>query len=331
MLTALLLLLLSPITAWALPQVYAGGQSIGVLLDTEGVTVVGLSPVQSGQGSQATPAADAGLQVGDLIISIDGTQVAGNEEILQLIAEAGAAGRDCRVEYVRNGLRCQTRLTPLYCDSSDSWRIGLYVQDDAAGVGTLTFWEPLSGSFGALGHRVSDASLKSGEEQAGRIVRAAVQGVRAGKAGQPGEKLGLLQEEGWQGEVSLNGSYGVYGHMVSLPVAGGGLVEVAAAEEVHEGAAQLLTVLAGEQVESFEVNIVKAGSELGLRGGMVVEVVDQELLAASGGIVQGMSGSPLLQEGRLVGAITHVFINDPTRGYACYAQQMLEEAGFSQD
>lgn len=319
-------LLLAASGAALAQTVYAGGQSIGVLLKTEGLTVVGISPVTTDAGESVTPASDAGLMIGDVITGVDGEQVRGNGEITELLARAGADGEACSVEYVRQGEACVTKIHPVYCASSNSWRIGLYVRDDAAGVGTLTFWDPESGVFGALGHSVTGVEENGTDGPCGIVVRAVVQGVKAGEAGAPGEKLGVLQEDGWQGLIDANEVCGIFGRMDSLPVAGGQLLETASADQVEEGAAQMLTVLNGETVESFQVNILKAGSELKEKGGLIVEVTDPRLLDEAGGIIQGMSGSPLLQNGRLIGAVSHVFINDPGKGYGVYIENMLEEA-----
>lgn len=297
-----------------------------MLLSTEGLTVVGISPVTTDDGMKLTPAADAGLQIGDMILSVDGVQVRGNGEIMELLASAGTEERPCRIEYLRAGLTCVTKVHPVYCAASDSWRIGLYVRDDAAGVGTLTFWDPGSGVFGALGHNVTGVAESEPGKQCGLVVRAQISGLRAGLPGAPGEKLGILQDEGWQGQIDANAVCGVFGWLDSLPAQGGQLMETASSDQVEEGPAQMLTVLSGENVESFRVNILKTGGELLKNGGMIVEVTDPRLLEAAGGIIQGMSGSPLIQNGRLIGAVSHVFINDPSKGYGVYIDDMLEEA-----
>lgn len=314
----------------ALPDVYAGGQSIGILLATEGVTVVGLSPAVLEDGSRVSPAEEAGIAIGDFIVSINGETVASNAEIATVISRAGESGANCTVTYLRNGVKHQTELTPRYCRESESYRIGLYVRDNTAGVGTLTFWEPASGIYGALGHSVSDLQYGVEAENKGLILRTEVQGIRVGSAGSPGEKLGVFLENGWEGSITQNGDHGIYGRFASLPAAGGGLLPVAESGEVQPGAATIYTVLSGEAVEAFDVRIVKLlDSYLAGGSGMVIEITDERLLAATGGIIQGMSGSPIVQNGKLIGAVTHVFVNDPTQGYACYAAQMLEEAGLS--
>lgn len=319
-------------TAWAaLPAVYAGGQSIGVLLKTEGVTVVGLSPLKGADGGRLNPAEEAGLAVGDFIVRINGQAVNSNQEISAAVAVAGASGNSCQVEYQRSGVTRHAEVEPYYCRDSESFRIGLYVRDNTAGVGTLTFWEPNSGRFGALGHAVSVIGHSGDEESTGAIIRASVEGIRAGGVGSPGEKLGVFADDGWQGQISSSGAYGVYGSMDSLPAAGGGLLAVAEPDEVKVGAATLYTVVSGETTESFTVEIVRLADNYRLSGrGMVIRVTDQRLLDLTGGIIQGMSGSPLVQNGKLIGAVTHVFVNDPSQGYACFARQMLEEAGLSE-
>ena len=329
-LMAALFVLLTAAAAQA-QTVYAGGQSIGVLLETDGLTVVGVSPVITDAGERLTPAADAGLMIGDLIVSVDGTQIQSEGDIMELLAAAGAENRECRIEYLRQGESHTACVDPVYCASSDSWRIGLYVREDAAGVGTLTFWDPQSGVFGALGHSVTGVSGNDAADSSGIVVRAAVQGLQAGQPGVPGEKMGVLQEDDWQGRIDANRVCGIFGQLDSLPVPGGELMETAAADEVEEGPARMLTVIDGEQVESFDVNVLRTGNALDMNGGMVVEVTDQRLLEAAGGIIQGMSGSPLIQNGRLIGAVSHVFINDPGKGYAVYIDDMLDAAGLSKE
>lgn len=311
-----------------LPEVYAGGQSIGVLLQTEGVTVVGFSPPLTEDGLSSNPAVDGGLKIGDFITSVNGESVSSNQEIAALITAAGTAGEMCVIEYQRDGSRQQTEIEPRFCLDSQSWRIGLYVRDNTAGVGTLTFWEPESQIYGALGHSVSDLEHGVEGDEIGYIIRASVQGIRMGSAGEPGEKLGIFVNEDWQGVINTNGYFGVYGHIGSLPDGQSKLLPVATESEVEDGPAVIYTVLSGETVNSFTVNINKIKENYQLNGrGMVVEITDPQLLEVTGGIVQGMSGSPIVQNGKLVGAVTHVFVNDPVRGYACYAEQMLAECG----
>ena len=304
-----------------------GGQSIGVLLQTEGVTIVGFSAVETATG-QINPAEDAGLMEGDFITKINGSAVKSNADVAASIVAAGEGNLSCRIEYLRNGISHEVEVKPAYCLDSQSYRIGLYVRDNTAGVGTLTFWDAESGVYGALGHGVSDLEHGVTDEQKGTIIRAAIQGIRMGSIGSPGEKLGVFLDEEWQGCITSNGEYGIYGYIDSLPVKSSLLLPVAEMDEVENGAAELYTVINGEEIACFQIEITKIGGDFSLSNrGMVIEITDESLLALTGGIIQGMSGSPIVQEDKLIGAVTHVFVNDPTQGYACYAQQMMEEAG----
>jgi len=324
--TALLLwLAASPPAMALLPDVYVGGHSIGVLLQTDGVTVVGFSAVTTEQGI-CSPAEEAGLQQGDFITEINDTQVNSNRQVAEVIETAGKMQQDCVVEFTRKGICHTLSITPQFCTDSQTYRIGLYVRDNTAGVGTLTFWEPTSGVYGALGHAVSALNTQT-DTETGTVIRASVEGIRRGDAGNPGEKLGVFLTDEWQGTITTNSSHGIYGIIPGLPTEETMLLPTAEAEEVQEGAAEIRTVLHGETIERFEVNISKTGNVFGLSNhGLVVEVTDERLLNETGGIIQGMSGSPIIQNGKLVGAVTHVFINDPTKGYGVLIEDMLEEA-----
>ena len=327
-LVAMLLICGTPVLAQAsLPSVYIGGQSIGVLLPTEGVTIVGISPVIEENGISTNPAEDSGLMVGDFITSINGVCVQTNAQISEVIEQAGKLGTSCKVEYQRNGIPHHTEIIPHFCTESQSWRIGLYVRDNTAGVGTLTFWDSQSLLFGALGHTISDMNTSLAPDNTGTVIRASIRSIRIGTKGSPGEKLGVFVEEGWQGDIRTNGRFGIYGTIENLPNEGCEFLPIAETSEIEDGAAEVYTVIEDETIEKFSVRVTAIANELTLgRTGMIVEITDETLLSRTGGIVQGMSGSPIVQNGKLIGAISHVFVNDPTSGYACYAQQMYEEA-----
>ena len=311
-------------------MVQPGGQSIGILLQTDGVSVVGFSPVITEDGSAVNPASDAGLVTGDFITSINGQKIDTNAQIAAIIDEAGKANESCEIVYLRNGIRHTLNIEPLFCTDSQSWRIGLYVRDNTAGIGTLSFYEPNSGVYGALGHEVPDLQYGVSGEKKGTIVRAAVQGIKIGASGDPGEKLGVFLDEDWAGDIRTNSTFGIYGVLDSPPEIQytEKLVPVAMIDEVQTGPAEIYTVLDGETIQSFDIEIVKLMPGYKLTGkGMIIKVTDAELLEKTGGIVQGMSGSPIIQNGMFVGAVTHVFINDPTQGYGCFGEWMLEDAG----
>ena len=306
-----------------------GGQSIGVLLSTDGVTVVGFSPAVLGDGSMVNPAEEAGLITGDFITSINGETVLSNADISRIISEAGERQAPCVIHFIRSGYTRKTELHPVFCQDSQSWRIGLYVRDNVCGVGTLTYYDVENGQFAALGHEVADIQHDAAGDSIGSIIRASVQSIRAGSSGVPGEKLGAFLNEEWNGDIWVNGSFGVYGKLNSLPETSftESVLPIAFPNEVQNGPAQSYTVLEGEKIESFSVNIVKTLESHKSSGhGMILEITDPRLIDKCGGIVQGMSGSPIVQNGLLVGAVTHVFVNDPLHGYGCFAQWMLEEA-----
>ncbi|HEY8449321.1 MAG TPA: SpoIVB peptidase [Bacillota bacterium] len=312
-------------------RVYPGGQSIGVLLRTDGVLVVGHAPVRGADGQIHDPARDAGLAVGDRIVRLDGRPVENVEQVAERIHRAGDAGRAIDLEVVRNGRRFQTRVSPVYDREHGRYLIGVWIRDSSAGVGTLTFYEPQTGIYGALGHTVLDAD--TGEPlpvAGGRIVPADVVEVNRGAQGRPGEKIGVFEATSpTLGDVRRNTPYGLVGRLsVSL---GHPLFEepipVGLASRVQPGPAEILTVVEGQRLQRFTVEIERIlGNHAGGKN-MIVHVTDPDLLAVTGGIVQGMSGSPILQNGRLVGAITHVFVNDPTRGYGVFIEWMIRESG----
>lgn len=312
-----------------LHEVLPGGQSIGVLVQSEGVTVVGISDILDQSGAKTNPGVDAGIKPGDIILKIDGIPVKGEEEVKDTVARAGAAGRSLTVEYRRGQEVATTNVTPVYCSETMRYRIGLFIKDGVVGVGTMTFYEPKSKIFGALGHLITDGETSRPVEISnGKIVDASVQGIHRGRRGQPGEKIGMFSNEGKiSGTIKRNTRLGIYGFMQIEPdFITGAVVPVAAADQVHAGTAEIFTVLKGDKVERFTVEIVKVNPQARDGKGMVLKVNDPRLIEETGGIIQGMSGSPVIQDGMLAGAVTHVFVNDPTRGYGVLAELMIKEA-----
>ncbi|BDG59902.1 SpoIVB peptidase [Caldinitratiruptor microaerophilus] len=309
-----------------------GGHSIGVVMRSDGVLVVGFGRLTTADGRTVQPGRDAGIQVGDVIVRVGGVPVEDQEHVSRLVQAAGEAGRPVELTVSRQGRLLGRTVVPVRDASSGRFRLGLYVQDGAAGVGTLTFYDPDTGRFGALGHVV--ASPETGQPIAmreGHILAASVMSVHEGRRGEPGEKVATLVGEGrWLGVIERNTPYGIFGRMQELP--GNPLfpepVPVAVATQVHEGAAEIVTVLSGQRLERFSAEILRVNRSPGAAGkNLVIRITDPRLLARTRGIVQGMSGSPILQDGRLVGAVTHVFVSDPSRGYGVLLEWMLQEAG----
>lgn len=313
-------------------KVIPGGHSIGVLLRSRGVLVVGYAGVRDGKGTLQHPGKDAGIELGDAIISIGGKEVTGEEQAARLFEEAGKNGRSAAVTIKRKGRVLDKEVRPVKDKETGRFRVGLYIRDGAAGVGTLTFYEPVSGKYGALGHIIADGETNQPIElRDGHIVDSVVTSIQKGRKGAPGEKISTFKnEDNWLGTIEKNSRFGIFGTLHG-PVKNPHFAEpvpVAMADQVKEGPAQIVTVVDGQKLERFNVQIQRVMRQPTAEGkNMIVKITDERLLAKTGGIVQGMSGSPILQDGRMVGAVTHVFVNDPTRGYGALIEWMLQEAG----
>ncbi|MDB4895573.1 MAG: spoIVB [Firmicutes bacterium] len=309
-----------------------GGHSIGVLLKSRGVIVVGYASIRGEGGALSQPGRDAGVELGDAILEIGGKEVTSEEQAGWLFEEAGKSGGPAALTVKRKGRLLTRQVTPVKDKETGRWRVGLYIRDGAAGVGTLTFYDPASGKYGALGHVIADAETSQAiDVRDGHIVDAVVTSIQKGRRGLPGEKIAIFKDEdNWIGSIQKNTRFGISGQMHGplinpfFP----GPVPVAMAEQVKEGAAEILTVVEGQKMERFAVEIQRVMRQPTSEGkNMIVKITDPRLVDRTGGIVQGMSGSPIIQGGRIVGAVTHVFVNDPTRGYGALIEWMLQEAG----
>ena len=300
------------------------GKAVGIKLFSDGVLVVGLSPVETESGASC-PGRDCGLKTGDVITHINGGEVDTIEEVQSLVAQSG--DEPLTIQAVR-GQR-QLQLTAAAVENSKGvWQLGVWLRDSMAGIGTMTFYDPDSGVFGALGHGINDVDTSMLMPlESGSIMPASVSEVKRGESGVPGELHGQFDLTRDLGTLYANTNLGIFGQMPRETV-GSAVepVEVAGRNQVVTGPATILSNIRGDEVEEFDIEIVRLypGGD-GTRS-MMIQVTDPELLSAAGGIVQGMSGSPILQNGRLVGAVTHVLINDPTRGYGILAENMLKQA-----
>ena len=295
-----------------------GGQAVGVSVATRGVTVVGVA-----SGGEESPARAAGLRAGDVIRAVDGRRI----DTALALRQAAEKGRPLRLTVRREGRDLELPLTPVK-GKDGSFRLGAWVRDGAAGIGTLTFIDPQTSAFGALGHAITDADTgRAVEIDGGALLSARIQGVRKSQAGSPGELLGALGNERL-GTVDKNTPFGVFGE-VDEDISGGLYpqgVEILPRGEARQGPATLLaTVDGGVREYACEVVSLRDQSRPDTRG-LILRVTDEALLSATGGIVQGMSGSPILQDGRLLGAVTHVCLGDPQCGYGVYIDWMLEQA-----
>ena len=306
-------------------QLVPGGSAVGITLYTRGVLVVGLGSVETA-GGPVSPGSAAGLQPGDVIVRALDEELRDSAHLAALCAR-----HEDSVPLVieREGRELSLSVRPALDSAAGEYRLGLWVRDSTAGVGTLSFYDAESGWFAALGHAISDVDTHSTlTVREGRIVPAEIVGVTRGQAGEPGELLGVFSAtDAPLGSIARNTEYGVYGPLLETPD-GAGAVPLAYAYEAHEGPATLLATVSDGGVRPYACSIVRVSAQQGpATKGMVVEVTDEQLLAETGGIVQGMSGSPVLQDGKLVGVVTHVFVNDPAKGYCIYAEWMYRQIG----
>ncbi|MBW7453321.1 SpoIVB peptidase [Paenibacillus sepulcri] len=313
-------------------RVIPGGQTIGVKVKSAGIMVVGHHQVIHANGKKISPGELAKLQLGDLIVKINGQYINEVHKVARIAEEAGAAKQPIKLTVKRGSEFFETKLSPVFDSEDKAWRLGLYIRDSAAGVGTLTFFAPDQGVYGALGHVITDMDTQTAIEVGeGQILQSNVTSINKSQSGEPGEKRAhFIKESKVLGNIERNTPFGIFGKMNELPAHSykDQSIPVAFAEEVKEGPAQLLTVVNGQKVERFDVQIVHVTHQSSpATKGMVIKITDPRLLQQTGGIVQGMSGSPIIQDGKLVGAVTHVFVNDPSSGYGCFIEWMLQDAG----
>jgi len=311
-------------------ELVPGGQSVGVALQSDGAMIVGFANIRNSSGA-SSPGRDAGLQLGDRIMAIEGYTQPNIGVIGQVVDTAGKEGRNVTLNVYRGATELSVVLTPKYCQETDKYRLGLYIRDDAVGVGTLTFVDRESQVYGALGHVIADADTgQTVEVGSGKIVRATVTSVEAGKKGTPGEKRSIfLEEHVTVGTINKNTPFGIFGDIFVDLTTSTNPLPIALKDQIQEGPAHIYTVIEGEEVERFEIEIQRVSRQQFTPSGkgLVIKITDPRLLEATGGIVQGMSGSPIVQNGAIVGAVTHVFVNDPTRGYGVFIEWMIRESG----
>lgn len=298
------------------------GTPFGIKMFTNGVMVVGVADIESA-GKMINPAAVAGVKVGDIITEVNGKAVTQNSQVAKLIESS--AGAPVELSIKRNEETLIATLTPIPSDVDGSYKGGLWVRDSTAGIGTVTFYDPSNGSFGGLGHGICDVDtnelmpLRSGD-----VVSVTISGIVKGQKGRAGELRGYFNNDFPVGQLQANSEGGVYGTLNSSPVSTEA-IPLAVKQEVKTGAAQIYTTVDGTTPRPYGIEIESINYQDGTKTkNLVVKVTDPDLLSKTGGIVQGMSGSPIVQNGKLVGAVTHVFVNDPTRGYGILAENMLE-------
>ncbi|MGN1135453.1 MAG: SpoIVB peptidase [Oscillospiraceae bacterium] len=305
------------------PVLVPCGEPFGIKLLTDGVIVVEVSSFETENGF-ISPGENCGLKSGDIIKSIDGIEVSSNEDVEDIISSSG--GKALKVCAVRSEREFTTLLYPQISSIDNKYRAGIWVRDSSAGIGTMTFYDPETKQFGGLGHPVCD--IDTGELMplnSGEVVKVSISGVKKGKSGSPGELMGGFISSFSIGTLTDNTSVGLFGTLDDFS-GGSEALPLGMSSEIKTGKAYIYTTISGTRPQKYEIAIEKidrSGSEDSRD--MVIRVTDERLLRESGGIVQGMSGSPIIQDGKIVGAVTHVFINNPTKGYAIFADTMYEQ------
>lgn len=302
--------------------VIPGGQVFGIKLYTEGVMVVGMTDVDTMDGMK-NPAYDAGIRKGDILLAINGQTVNTNAEVSKAFSESDGAPLNISVKRGNTGFVAKVK--PAQSRSENAYKAGLWVRDSTAGIGTVTFYDPANRVFGGLGHGICD--VDTGEIlplMSGLAVKADITDITKGMRGRTGELEGKLEDYSI-GSLLINKQTGVYGILNSQPI--GTTLPVAMSQQVHTGAATILVTLDSTGAHPYSVQIEKVSfDENSPTKNMSLRITDKVLIEKTGGIVQGMSGSPIIQENRIIGAVTHVFVNDPQRGYGIFIENMIKTA-----
>lgn len=306
--------------------VYPSGESCGVKIHTDGVLVVSVTGINDSIGNLISPARISGIIPGDFIKKINGNQIKNAKEFIKTVRNNGNI--PMKIEYVREGMTKTTTITPVKSFSGE-YVLGIWVRDSTAGLGTLTFYTGDKSKFAALGHSITDVdtgeimSVKNGD-----IVKSKVISVAKSEKGKAGELNGVFEQPTVKiGKIELNSSFGIYGQVENKDLLKDKKpVPIALKNELKTGKAKIITTIENNTPQEFEIEIIKINKQNAPDvKGFVIKVTDEKLIEKTGGIVQGVSGSPILQNGKLVGAVTHVFINDPTKGYGIFIENMLKE------
>ncbi|MFW2487580.1 SpoIVB peptidase [Clostridium chromiireducens] len=310
-------------------ELYPGGNPIGVRVNSEGVLIVGYSDIEIDNKKEESPGKVGGLEIGDVILKINDEEMENSLDLLKTIKECDK--EDIKVDILRNGENL-SKIIHLKKENNKDYKIGLWIRDSTAGVGTMTFFDAKTKKFGALGHPITDCDtnepflIKKGD-----VLESSIISVRKGERGSPGELKGIfLNEENPTGSIDKNTQSGIFGEIKNTEALNKKIkpLKVGFRDEITTGKAKIITTIdeTGPQEYDIEIEKLLNQSNAGSKS-MVIKITDPRLLEKTGGIVQGMSGSPIIQNGKIIGAITHVLINKPDTGYGIYIEWMLQDAG----
>ncbi|MFR2450200.1 MAG: SpoIVB peptidase [Clostridia bacterium] len=302
------------------------GTAIGMKLYTKGVLVVGMSQIKDENNEKKKPYENSGIEQGDTILAINNNEISNTDELIKEVNNSN--GNEIKIKYEKNNQTLETSIKPV--KSNNEYKLGLWVRDAAAGVGTLTFYEPSTNTFMALGHGISDIDTeKIVDISSGELITANILSIKKGVKGTPGEIRGTIENGYNIGTINKNTSLGVYGSVTNknyLDTSGYGEMEVATRSEIQDGKAQIICQLDNSGKKTYEIEIEKIYLANNTDNkSMLIKVTDKELLEKTGGIIQGMSGAPVIQNGKFIGAVTNVLVNDPTQGYAIFADMMIKQ------
>ncbi|MBE5741219.1 MAG: SpoIVB peptidase [Clostridiales bacterium] len=307
-------------------DVYVGGETVGFNLFSEGVICVGSNAVATADGTKE-PLKDSGLLDGDAIIKIEDIEIESIEDIDRIINLPTFAGKEISLTVKRGEQEIELKATPVFDVLSQKYKLGLWVRNNASGVGTLTYVKQSDFRFGAVGHPIVDSSLgENFEVESGNIYKCRLLGIKKGEKNNPGEiRSSINLSDDAIGLADTNCKYGVYGNILNKNIIDADRTATLGGRlGVKLGDAKIYCALDNEGVKAYDVKIIKANKQNSADDkSMTIKVTDKELLQKTGGIIQGMSGSPIVQNGKIVGAVTHVFVNDPTRGYGVYVDWMI--------
>lgn len=310
-------------------EICPGGNPVGVRVNSEGVIIVGYSEIEINNKKEESPGKAAGLEIGDVILRVNGENMENSMDLLKTIKECD--NESIKVDILRNGENL-TKTIHLKKENNKDYKIGLWIRDSTAGVGTMTFFDPSTKKFGALGHPITDADTNEPFlVKKGDLLESSIISVRKGEKGSPGELKGIfLNEETPTGNIEKNTQSGIFGEIKNAQALNNKIkpLKVGFRDEISVGKAKIITTVDESGPQEFDIEIEKTlNQSIPGSKSMVIKITDPRLLQKTGGIVQGMSGSPIIQNDKIVGAVTHVLINKPDTGYGIYIEWMLQEAG----
>ena len=304
------------------------GNIAGVKLYTDGVLVVGMSEIEGVDAKRYKPYENTGIEEGDSIISINQNTISSTDELIETVNRS--EGKEIKLKYIHEEETKECSMTPVKTGDNE-YKLGLWVRDSAAGVGTVTYYEPSTKTFGALGHGITDIDTEELIQIAsGEFVTTKILNIIKGENGVPGKIQGTVENQKDIGTISKNTKYGIYGtvkNLSALNIDTSREMEVALRKEIKTGKATILCSLDNQKVEEYEIEIEKIDTQNSYNNkSMKIKVTDERLLEKTGGIIQGMSGSPIIQNGKFVGAVTHVLVNNPQEGYAVFGDMMIKQS-----